>query len=106
MVHRRLGKVHPLGQLTEVQLGVCAAPPRHLAQGRRQCVELPCRFEPFDRCRLPQPGPDRLADVGRLEIEAAVHLAAHLPHPPHAFEPHPPPPAAHPPNPPHHPPPP
>src|SRR6266852_517628 len=72
MVHRRFGKLHPLCQFAELQLGVCAAPPSHLAQRRRQCVKLPCRFQPFDRRRLPQAGSDRLADVGGLS-----HLADH-----------------------------
>src|SRR5712691_6152058 len=54
MVHRRLRKLHPLGTLAEAQIGVRAAPPGHLAQCRRQPVELPRRLEPFDRGRLPQ----------------------------------------------------
>src|SRR2546427_3711206 len=55
MVHRRLRKLHPIGQLAEVQLRVRAAPARHLAQRRRYSLELSRRFHTFHRGRPPRP---------------------------------------------------
>src|SRR6266849_4294492 len=55
VVDRRLRQFHPPGELAEVELRVGAAPVGHLAQGRRQPVELSGRFEPLDRSRLAKP---------------------------------------------------
>src|SRR5438445_11368907 len=61
MVHRRLRKRHPIGQLAEVQLRVRAAPARHIAQCLRESVELAGRFQTLARGRLPRAASDRLA---------------------------------------------
>src|SRR5438128_11340267 len=86
VIDRRLGELHPPRQLAEVELRVGAAPAGHLPQRSRQGVELADRLEPLDGGRLTQPRTYGLADVGSLEVEAAVHLAADLTHDPHAFE--------------------
>src|ERR1700693_5133426 len=88
VVDRRFRQLHAPGQLTQVELGVLAAPASHLAQGRREALPLaaPPRAaprvpprppapraraggaaprpapgpEPLDRRRLPQARSDRL----------------------------------------------
>ena len=88
MVDRRLGQLHTPGQLPQVELRVGGAPPSHLAQRRRQPVELARRVEPFNSRRLPEPGADGLADVGGFEVEPAVHLPAHISNDSHVLELH------------------
>src|SRR5437899_10537594 len=88
MVYGRLRQLHPTRQLAEIQLRVLAPPPSHLAERGRQAVELAIRLEPLDGGRLTHARSDRLADVCRLEVEPAVHLAAHLAHHAHVLELH------------------
>src|SRR5690349_1704583 len=76
VIHRRLRQLHPAGQLAKVQLRVLPSPARHLLEGRGQCLEHTAGFQRVDGRRLPETRPDRLADVGRLEVEAAVDPAA------------------------------
>src|SRR5260370_1405731 len=81
-------KVHPPRQLAQVKLRMLAPPAGHLAQRRRKPLQTTAALEPFDRGRLAETGSDRLADVGRLEVEPAIHLTAHFAHHPHALELH------------------
>src|SRR5207249_8496386 len=76
VVDRRLRQLHAVSKLAEVQLWVSGAPSGHLAQRRRQRLESPGGFQLLDRRHLTESGADRLADVRRLGVEAAVHLAA------------------------------
>src|ERR1051326_4690817 len=88
MVYCRLREPHPGGQLHQAQLRVRRPPLRHLAQGRGQGLDPAGGFQPLDRGRLAQAGTDRLADVGGLEVQAPVDLAAHGPHDAHVLELH------------------
>src|SRR5690348_11213969 len=80
VIHGGLGKLHPTGELAQVQLRVLAPPARHLLKGGGQRREHAARFQRVDGRRLPEACPDRLADVGRLEVETAIHDPADRPH--------------------------
>src|ERR1700730_10684702 len=72
MVDGPLRQLHATRKLAEVELRVGAPPASHLTQRGRHPVQLASGFETLDRRRLPQPGPDRLADVRGLEDETPV----------------------------------
>src|SRR5579864_6716855 len=72
MIHGGLRQLHPSGQLAQVQLRVLAPPARHLLEGRGKRREHAACFQRIDGSCLPEARPDRLADVGRLEVETAI----------------------------------
>src|SRR2546428_3464893 len=86
VIHSGLRKLHVTRELSEVQFRMLTTPSRHLAECRRKAVQLAIGFELLDGRRLAHPGTDGLADVCRLEVEAAVDLPAHFPQHADGFE--------------------